>query len=1322
MTEGIDEQRQRFRAVQTGANSTASEQPTGHHATYYPGVQVSTPKNIVGDIDTAKMGMLFSIIGGVIALAIAIGRFMTSELDSDVEFLYMALGAALLVLFSYGFVEVQQRRHGSISIVHDYVLSFGHLFAILGGFWFSRWALFYFCGYYPSLGEVCGAGYGSAEWMPAGWGALVQAVLFALIGLYQWQQNERVGATMLPRLVTVLAPLVILLIGAEIWVSWAGDAISLPVILSALLLTGMGMWLASASNRAPLFLAAAILSLVIPFAYEMKVGGGAGLTLLAMVVLMQGVFASAPGLSRQMIQHGSILLVLIILFAEFVAVVGELDLVLVKAIDNPLASLPLFIWLSLLIGYFIPVHMRRVPWMPIGLGIGLAFLPSPGSGIAWALAIIAFVYMLNQQQTRRWVADWTYAMMATSWFLVDWLSSLPGGDNPFSILALDSTFLVVPPAALLFLGGIASNHGRLSKAPYHLMVTLTLLSHEMLFGTDAYLPLVFVGYLLLLVAVETRKSSDIEMSDMESRLSTSVLVLVTGASLFILEGMGRLDSGLGKALGVTQIGVEAMLGAIVLYWMGRTLRRVELNLGNIIGTLLDSVMQVSDWNPLTGEWSVGSTKWGERLRSLDWGAAMRPSMVLPLLVFSLASAAATESWTVLLLVLPTVVLMREILFELEQNNTTWASGIWLLFFVGFPWSVRIHEQLFESSGTEVFATQIVFDVLMLAGPLLGQFMLTKQGVVKEEGKAADWLLIGVGAVALLDVSGGILLIGMMSLMFIRSIQHRRAHPINTLPIFWGFGAYLLGLLPVAIVDGAPRVESLLVVRESLFIGFTYPAWVGIGWLLLGAVPLILYARDQRLAKSDQSGERSKLVEYPVLMPALSLVAGLHLLVAEPYILMLVVVTIAGIAAWASGKLTAFWVWPLAFAISLNAAAKDAGWFGNNSYPESMSISALASLLVAVLFWRGIMQARASEALPGKFVATPGQIIGFDIEAKHEHTRHLLSNMQLVYAVIFGFLGWNAWNGIVFLLVTLLFSWRLWQRRHPKSMFSAIMLEAMAVGNFANHTFESDWSLEAMGAWLVLSGLILTWASWRNWDFEWKEMDDDNVHSIAGIAGIFGAIYVPLGALMLSDDPGLWMFGAVLSVYGGVQMMIGFDRDEAWRRIYTLISIPLGILIVAGDISNGVMQGVMYLLAALTLFGQGFLYMMRAGVVVSGTGAEGARVSEVFTSQFSLTETDGGVVEQSETTEGVAELEAVDDDVELVPERVDEAPAQMVSEVVPAAPAVSRFDSGEGFDVELPPDVLARIRQALAGTSHEGYKPIVKWDAYGQVILDFVPIE
>jgi hypothetical protein len=242
-----------------------------------------------------------------------------------------------------------------------------------------------------------------------------------------------------------------------------------------------------------------------------------------------------------------------------------------------------------------------------------------------------------------------------------------------------------------------------------------------------------------------------------------------------------------------------------------------------------------------------------------------------------------------------------------------------------------------------------------------------------------------------------------------------------------------------------------------------------------------------------------------------------------------------------------------------------------------------------------------------------------------------------------------------------------------------------------------------------------------WDFEWTEKSDEDILNLTKLAGIAGAIYVPLGALFLSDEIGAWIFGSVLAVFGGIQLMIGFEQDEKWRRIYTLVAIPVGILIIAGDISNGVLQGVMYLLAALTLFGQGFLYMNRAGVMVSGTAAHSTLVTEnvvplnTVVTDVVADEEPQQVEAEKEVVETVSEPESVDEVLlQVEPETVAEAFQQIEPETV----APTRFYSGEGFDVELPSDVLFRIRSSLRGATYDGYKPIVKWDQHGRVILDF----
>ena len=78
---------------------------------------------------------------------------------------------------------------------------------------------------------------------------------------------------------------------------------------------------------------------------------------------------------------------------------------------------------------------------------------------------------------------------------------------------------------------------------------------------------------------------------------------------------------------------------------------------------------------------------------------------------------------------------------------------------------------------------------------------------------------------------------------------------------------------------------------------------------------------------------------------------------------------------------------------------------------------------------------------------------------------------------------------------------------------------------------------------------------------------------------------------------------MLCVHSAGQGAIGFQRDIGWRRLYAMIGVSIGFLCIWGDIDSGIMKGLMLILAALTLFMLGILYMTRAGLEMRGTGAE-----------------------------------------------------------------------------------------------------------------------
>ena len=140
--------------------------------------------------------------------------------------------------------------------------------------------------------------------------------------------------------------------------------------------------------------------------------------------------------------------------------------------------------------------------------------------------------------------------------------------------------------------------------------------------------LLYQLYLMLLLLREAIEVNQVRHDDVNARNNTTMLVLVTGFSIFILEWMGRLDSGLGKQLGITDLGLEALLLSVALYALGRNLRSIEYDLGRIFSGLFSSLLEVSDWNPLTGEWSSK-----KNVKHIELGPAMRASMILPLLIF-----------------------------------------------------------------------------------------------------------------------------------------------------------------------------------------------------------------------------------------------------------------------------------------------------------------------------------------------------------------------------------------------------------------------------------------------------------------------------------------------------------------------------------------------------------------------------------------------------------------------------------------------------------------------------------------------------------------
>ena len=1292
MTED-DSTRSRFRNIAPQSQQTQA---------YQPGFAVMN-KGTIGSQSDAQFGMIISLGGGIIALLLGIWTFMVSETDTDWTFLWLALGSLLATLMSFVLVEIQHRRQGMLSIIHDYILAFGLLFGVLGAYWLSRFSLYLMCSYGVESTLICQGESGGIDWMPGGWGVVVQSSLVGVAILGLWGYTKRVNGGTVPRLVMVLAPLAIMIVGASIWVDYASNTGTLPVLIAVITMSTIAMAVATDSDRSPLFLTAAIVSSLTPFLYEMYLeSAGEGLSMLIIIVLIQGVFAAHPGLSQKMIEKGSIALVALIILAQWVGGASDAEFILVEPIQHDWISLQLMLWVALLVGYFWPVHKNRVPSMPIGLGFALMLIPSPGGMLAWCLGLLAFIYMLTKSQTRRWVSDWTFIGMMFSWFV--------GGWSQIDELVLDPLFLAVPPLALIIVGHFASREGKLANSALTAGILMVLLSNELLAGDDPYLPIGIALFLLALVWQEVRDAKQTIEAGYDARMDATGWVALAAIGILILELANRLAL---PQLSHIDIQIEALFFAILLYILGRGLRDVEVDLGQLIANISSSSILVPEYDPNTRSWISQKS---DRLSEFKIGPAARIGLCAPLLLFSMGLARSGDLANQLelgaLLLIPIGILTYEVVNELPNDDRTRATAAWLLFLIGLPLSLYLH---LEGPGTGGNGN-LLFDSILLCGPLIVEFALRRRGLEGEKDMTAGSItLLGVLAIAMLDTSGGLLALPLFALVLVRGFDHRQKSAIGTLGIAWIVWVWMLDL-----ENG--ELNLFLDVVANLPAYFTevpllnLPRWSGIGLLLIGTPSLVGWALDRRTAsKGGEVDEHS----HPYLMPILYILLGAYLLMPEPHWFILGGILAISILAWATGTMVWFYISSVILFFQLV----------NIGYRE-WDMSVLEMYRFAGTYTFAYTAILYVLRLKNKLFKNAGSDWS-------EEKRQTLVDVIVCTGIVAAVIADTYYYGAALLLGTILFTQHAHKRRWANILLMIPVAHAWVVARVvADYTI---YDLEIAGFVMLIESLGLSWASWQMWDFEWNEWSDQQVQEFSNNSGIAGAlIFIPAAWLLVlgGEDSALWLFGGMLCVHSAGQGAIGFQRDIGWRRIYAMIGVAIGFLCIWGDIDSGIMKGLMLILAALTLFMLGILYMTRAGLEMRGTGAEADfQLPTLFSSEPEMavgadipepvTEDDS----EDEIPDSVTEENSEDKLKEMVDE-ITEKHQQMFGdnkEVEQQEPAIAPAPTyspiiNDRFDVVLPMDVRHNIESTLDSTDYSGFRPVVRWDPWGQVVLDWVSLE
>ncbi|MEE2759661.1 MAG: hypothetical protein VYA86_06765 [Candidatus Thermoplasmatota archaeon] len=1265
-----DSPRSRFR------NLKSVHQP---EQTYQPGFSVMKSGVVAEQSTDAQFGMIISLGGGVIALLLGIWTFMVSETDSDWTFLWLAIGSLLATTMSFVLVEIQHRRQGILSIIHDYILAFGLLFGVLCTYWLSRFSLYLLCAYGAESTAICQGESGSVDWIPGGWGVVVQSTIVGFAILVLWNYTKRVNGGTVPRLVMVLAPLAVMVVGATIWVDYASNTSTLPILIAVITMSTIAMAVATDSDRSPLFLTAAIACSLTPFLYEIYLYdltglSGEGISMLIIIVLIQGVFAAHPGLSTRMIEKGSVALVLLVIIAQWVAGESDAELIILEPIQHEWISLQLMLWISLLVGYFWPVHQNRVPSMPIGLGFALLLIPSPGSMLAWCLGLLAFIYMLTKPQTRRWVSDWTFIGMMFSWFV--------GGWSQIEDLVLDPFFLAIPPLALITIGHFAMREGKLANSALTAGILMVLLSNELLTGDDPYLPIGVAIFLLALVWQEVREAKQTIEAGYDARMDATGWVALAAIGILILELANRLTL---PQLSHIDIQIEAMFFAVTLYILGRGLRDVEVDLGQLIANVTAGSILVPEYDASTRSWI---SKRSESLSEFKIGPAARIGLCAPLLLFSMGLARSGDLANQLeigaLLLIPIGILTYEVVNELPNDDRTRATAAWLLFLIGLPISLYLH---LEGPGTAGNGN-LLFDTILLGGPLIVEIALRKRGLEGEKDMVAGSItLLGVLAIASLDTTGGLLAIPLFALVLIRGFNHRQGLAIGVLGFAWVIWVWMLelenGELHL-ILDAVATLPDYFIEKPN----FDLPRWSGIGLLLIGTPSLLGWANDRRLiAKGEEVDE----FPHPYLMPTLFVLLGAFLIIPEPHWFLLCGVLAVSVVAWSSGTMSWFYASSILLFIQLaNVGVNE--W--NMSEIEMYRFAGTYTFVYNASLY---------------MLHLKGRLFQNTTDDWNEGSRQNLVDVIVSGGIIAAVIADTYYYGIALLLGIILFTQYAHKRRWANILLMIPVAHGWVVGRLLADPLP-DFNVEISGFVMLIESIALTWASWQMWDFEWTEWSDEQVVEFSNNSGVAGAlIFIPAAWLLVIDSGGeWWLFGGMLCVHSAGQGALGFQRDIPWRRLYSMIGVSIGFLCIWGDIESGIMKGVMLILAALTLFMLGILYMTRAGFEMKGTGSD----ADLPTPPPQHQEDSSDLVIPEPVNEDDSDEEEEDPDVETeVEENTEFVPAPTYSPII-----------NDRFDVQLPMDVRHNIESTLDTTDYTGFRPVVKWDSWGQVVLDWQALE
>ena len=436
-------------------------------------------------------------------------------------------------------------------------------------------------------------------------------------------------------------------------------------------------------------------------------------------------------------------------------------------------------------------------------------------------------------------------------------------------------------------------------------------------------------------------------------------------------------------------------------------------------------------------------------------------------------------------------------------------------------------------------------------------------------------------------------------------------------------------------------------------------------------------------------------------------------------------------AWVRGDINLIPLLSVGIIFSFMIGFADGGYFTGEIFGYSMLFSGLVIYVLWLAESYGIMrmnvmdEERLAALMP----------YSLDTQLRFLAIATLLLSFDVVNGL--GMLGGSGWA-----------TYEAVQKGDKVSILFLPLIDGLTAANLI-HQFELG--SETMQSYLIggiffLEGAVMIYLSSKTdriYDskvFEWKS--DEEFFGFIEYMGFSGVVSALTGIIYaFGEDQTNLAFFLTATILTALAIT-GFDETQAevrWRRglgvfgsVFTLFLLYLRL----GDTDDILFENLTLVIMGLLALGYGFLYMQRRSmfdvqdvVIPQVFGNVVSKVREVIEDDEEeiIEEEDEDIQEHEIKTESPS---AKDEDSinaeEMEILELGKALEEELDDIVkpignPTTESIGYIETMEGFDVRLPKESIEQITRTIAMTPHEGFKPVVRVNMLGQIVLDFEPL-